>query len=100
VIWKNKRAKETELKELEAYVITAIFTQVIKQVTHRHRPYQATPPDPHAWEGPFSWGGDYGPIGYNSFPYGRSFTAFAIAIVIAFEYWDTKWVFMVCFALA
>lgn len=44
VIWKNKKAKETGLKGLEAYVITAVLTQVIKQTTHRHRPYQDTPP--------------------------------------------------------
>ena len=100
VIWKNKKAKETGLKGLEAYVITAVLTQVIKQVTHRHRPYQDTPPDPHNWDGPFSWSGDYGAFGYNSFPSGHSSTAFAIATVIGLEYWDTKWVPMVSFGLA
>jgi membrane-associated phospholipid phosphatase len=100
VIWKNKRAKETGLKGLESFVITAVFTQVIKQVTHRHRPYQNSPPDPHIWDGPFSWGGDYGAFGYNSFPSGHSSTAFSIATVIALEYWDTKWVPIVSFGLA
>ncbi|MEI6898858.1 MAG: phosphatase PAP2 family protein [Bacteroidota bacterium] len=100
VIWKNKKAKETGLKGLEAYVITAVFTQVIKQTTHRHRPYQDTPPDPHNWDGPFSWGGDYGTFGYNSFPSGHSSTVFAIATVIGLEYWDTKWVPVVSFGLA
>jgi hypothetical protein len=61
-------AKETGLKGLEAYVITAVLSQVIKQTTQRHRPYQDTPTDPHNWDGPFSWGGDYGMFGYNSFP--------------------------------
>ena len=100
VIWKNKRAKETGLKGLEAYVITAVFTQVIKQITHRHRPYQDNPPNPHNWDGPFSWGGDYGTFGYNSFPSGHSSAIFAIATVIGLEYWDTKWVPIVCFGLA
>ena len=100
VIWKNKKAKETGLKGLEAFVITAVLTQVIKQVTHRHRPYQDTPPNPHNWDGPFSWGGEYGMFGYNSFPSGHSSTAFSIATVIALEYWDTKWVPIVCFGLA
>ncbi len=100
VIWKNKKAKETGLKGLEAYVLTAVFTQVIKQVTHRHRPYQDTPPDPHQWDGPFSWDGDYGPFGYNSFPSGHSSTVFAIATVIGLEYWNTKWVPLVSFSLA
>ena len=100
VIWKNKKAKETGLKGLEAFVITAVITQVIKQVTHRHRPYQDTPPNPHNWDGPFSWGGEYGMFGYNSFPSGHSSTAFSIATVISLEYWDTKWVPIVCFGLA
>jgi len=100
VIWKNKKAKETGLKGLESYVITVVLTQVIKQVTHRHRPYQDVPPNPHNWDGPFSWGGEYGMFGYNSFPSGHSSTVFSIATVIALEYWDTKWVPIVCFGLA
>ncbi|MFZ4520954.1 MAG: phosphatase PAP2 family protein [Bacteroidales bacterium] len=100
VIWKNKRAKETGMKGLEAYVITVVFTNVIKQITHRHRPYQDNPPDPHVWDGPFSWGGAYGTFGYNSFPSGHSSAIFSVATVVALEYWDTKWVPGVCFGLA
>ena len=100
VIWKNKKAKETGLKGLEAYVITAVFTQAIKQVAHRHRPYQDDPPNPHLWEGPFDWGGEYGPFGYNSFPSGHSSAIFSVATVVAFEYWSTKWVPLVSFGLA
>ena len=100
VIWKNKKAKETGLKGLEAFVITAVLTQVIKQVTHRHRPYQDDPPNSHNWDGPLSWSGDYGMFGYNSFPSGHSSTAFSIATVIALEYWDTKGVPIVSFGLA
>ncbi len=99
-IWKDKRAKETALKGLEAYVITVVLTNVIKQVAHRHRPYQDLPPDPHAWNGPFDWGGEYGPFGYNSFPSGHSSSVFAVATVVALEYWHTKWVPAVCFGLA
>ena len=77
-----------------------MLTNVIKQITHRHRPYQDTPPDPYAWDGPFSWGGDYGTFGYNSFPSGHSSAIFSVATVIALEYWDTKWVPGVCFGLA
>ena len=100
VIWKNKKAKETGLKGLEAYVITAVLTQAIKQFTHRHRPYQDNPPNPHVWDGPFSWGGEYGMFGYNSFPSGHSSTVFSIATVIGLEYWETKWVPIVSFGLA
>ncbi len=100
VIWKNKRAKETGLKGLESYVITVVMTNVIKQVTHRHRPYQDVPPNPHNWDGPLSWGGEYGMFGYNSFPSGHSSAIFSVATVVALEYWDTKWVPGVCFGLA
>lgn len=100
VVNKDKKAKETALKGLEAFVITVVLTNVIKQITHRHRPYQDIPPDPYAWEGPFSWGGEYGFFGYNSFPSGHSSAIFSIATVIALEYWDTKWVPMVSFGLA
>ena len=100
VIWNNKKAKETGLKGLEAYVITVVLTNVIKQVAHRHRPYQDDPPNPYAWDGPFSWGGEYGPLGYNSFPSGHSSAIFAVATVVGLEYWDTKWVPAVSFGLA
>ncbi len=100
VIWKNKKAKETGLKGLEAFVLTAVLTNVIKQVAHRHRPYQDIPPDPLAWDGPFSWDGPYGPFGYNSFPSGHSSAVFAVATVIGLEYWNTGWVPAVSFGLA
>ena len=100
VIWKNKKAKETGLKGLEAFVITGVLTNVLKQLTHRHRPYQDDPPNPHNWEGPFNWGGDYGTFGYNSFPSGHSSAIFAVATVVGLEYWDTKWVPIVSFSLA
>jgi membrane-associated phospholipid phosphatase len=94
VIGKDAKAKETALKGLEAYLLTAVFTQVIKQVTHRHRPYQDTPPNPYLWEGPFS------SFYYNSFPSGHSSCIFAIATVISMEYRHYLWVPLVCYSLA
>jgi membrane-associated phospholipid phosphatase len=100
VIWKNNKAKETALKGVEAYVITFVFTTLIKQTAHRHRPHQDYPPNPWAWEGPFQWGGPYGAFGYNSFPSGHSSLIWSIATVVSLEYWNTIWVPAVCFSLA
>jgi len=93
-IAKDSRAKFVALTGLKAFVITTGFTQVIKQLTHRHRPDQNNPPNPHIWEGPFS------DIEYTSFPSGHSAAIFSIATVIASEYNDTFWVPIVSYTIA
>jgi len=100
MIWKNDKAKETALKGVEAYVLTVVFTTLIKQVAHRHRPYHDDPANPWAWEGPFRWDGPESPFDYNSFPSGHSSAIWSIATVIGLEYWETKWVPALCFSLA
>ena len=95
LIWKKDKAKETALNGLKSYVITAVFTQILKQVTHRHRPYQTDPSDPLIWDGPFSLN-----ILHNSFPSGHSSAIFSIATVIAYEYHQTVWVPIVCYTVA
>ncbi|NQV03740.1 MAG: hypothetical protein HQ542_13910, partial [Bacteroidia bacterium] len=52
-IWNNDRAKITALKGVEAFLLAGMTAQIIKHLTHRHRPYQDDPPDPGMWEGPF-----------------------------------------------
>ena len=93
-IWKNDRAKITALKGVEAFLLAGIATQIIKHLTHRHRPYQDDPPDPWMWEGPFQG------FDYTSFPSGHATTAFAIATVIATSYQETIWVPILCYSLA
>ena len=93
-IAKDSRAKFVALTGLKAFVISSGFTQVIKQLTHRHRPDQNTPPNPNIWDGPFS------DIEYTSFPSGHSAAIFSIATVIASEYNDTFWVPIVSYTIA
>jgi membrane-associated phospholipid phosphatase len=93
-IWHDGKAKGTALKGVEAYLMAAVCAAVIKQVTHRHRPYQDSPPDPYAWEGPIA------DFNYNSFPSGHSAAIFAIATVVSFSYSKTVWVPIVCYTLA
>lgn len=94
LIWHNDRAKLTALKGVEAFLLAGIASQIIKHLTHRHRPFQDEPPNPGLWEGPFQG------FTYTSFPSGHSATAFAIAAVIATSYKQTIWVPVVCYTLA
>ena len=93
-IVKDSRAKFVALTGLKAFLISAGFTQVIKQLTHRHRPYQNFPPDSHIWDGPFS------NFEYTSFPSGHSAAIFSIATVIASEYNNSFWVPVISYSIA
>jgi membrane-associated phospholipid phosphatase len=93
-ITKNDKARYTALKGAEAYLFGFFAAQVLKQLTHRHRPYQDEPPNPNIWEGPFK------PISNSSFPSGHSTVAFAVATVVATSYSKTIWVPILCYSLA
>jgi len=93
-IWKNDKAKAISLKGVEAFILSTISAQIIKQITHRHRPFQDDPPNPDLWEGPFA------PITYTSFPSGHSAVVFAVATVIGSAYKETIWVPVLCYSIA
>ena len=93
-IVKNDKARYTALKGVEAYLMAFVSVQILKQLTHRHRPYMDDPPNPYLWDGPFQ------PISNSSFPSGHSANAFAIATVVATAYSKTIWVPIVCYTLA
>lgn len=93
-ISKDSRAKFVAMTGFKAFVISVGFTQVIKQLTHRHRPYQTNPSNPYIWDGPFS------DFEYTSFPSSHSAAIFSIATVIASEYNDTFWVPVISYAIA
>lgn len=53
-ITKNDKARYTALKGGEAFVLGFITEQFLKQLTHRHRPYQDNPSNPYLWMGLFT----------------------------------------------
>lgn len=88
----NKKAKRVALLSMESFVVTGIFTQVIKFTGHRHRPSSGDPST--MWDGPeFS-------TSNLSFPSGHASSAFAIATVIASEYKDIPMVTTLSFSIA
>lgn len=90
----DNKARATALKGVEAFFFGAVSSQVIKQLAHRHRPMQDSPPDPSQWEGPFA------PLYYTSFPSGHATVVFAVAAVVATAYKETIWVPVICYSLA
>jgi membrane-associated phospholipid phosphatase len=91
---KNNKARYTALKGVEGYLLGFMTAQILKQLTHRHRPYQDNPPNPNLWDGPIA------PISNSSFPSGHSTIAFALATVVAVSYSKTIWVPIVCYSFA
>lgn len=94
LIWKDERARLTSLKGVEAFILAGIASEIIKHLTHRHRPSQDDPPDPMEWEGPFSG------FKYTSFPSGHAATAFAVATVVGLSYRNTVWIPVLCYSIA
>jgi len=90
----DPKARFTALKGVEAFFFGAVSAQIVKQLTHRHRPFQDNPPDPSKWEGPFA------SLQYTSFPSGHATVVFAVATVIATAYKSTVWVPVLCYSLA
>jgi membrane-associated phospholipid phosphatase len=91
---KSHKARQVALGGAQAFVMTAITTQIIKHLTHRHRPNQDEPPNPRLWEGPFTgWE-------YDAWPSGHTSTAFALATLISSVYRDKIWVSILSYTLA
>ncbi len=91
---KDATARQVALGGTQAWVMSALTVQVIKHLTHRHRPYQDIPSNPRLWEGPFHG------FEYTSFPSGHTITAFSLAAFLSSVYKDKPWVAIVSYGLA
>lgn len=91
---KDSRLAGTSLTAAKAFIVSAVGAGIIKQITHRHRPYQDDIPDHANWDGPFS------SIEYTSLPSGHATAAFSMATVYAMEYRSTIWVPILSYTLA
>ena len=94
IIKDDIRAETTALNGVKAYIISRVFAQLIKQVTHRHRPCQDEISDPWNWDGPIA------DIDYTSFPSGHSISVFSVATVLSSAYKDKKWIPILSYSLA
>jgi membrane-associated phospholipid phosphatase len=91
---KKALPRQVAMAGVQAFIMTRIATVVIKQLTHRHRPYQDDPANPRLWEGPIAdWH-------YNSFPSGHTSTAFALATLFSSVYRDKIWVGILSYGIA
>ncbi|MCF6341460.1 MAG: phosphatase PAP2 family protein [Bacteroidales bacterium] len=90
----SRKARQVALGGVQVFVMTAISTQIVKHLVHRHRPYQDEPPNPRLWEGPFR-GREY-----TSFPSGHTSTAFALASFFSSVYKDKIWVGILSYGIA
>ena len=83
LVFKNERIQYTGLQGFKVLVIGGGIAEVLKIVVERERPFQNT--------NPYVFHGLYKPKGYNSFPSGHTFDAFAIATVISQQVKNKWW---------
>jgi len=88
------RARQIALGGVQAFIMSGLTAEIIKQLTHRYRPYQSDPANPRLWDGPFTG------FEYTSFPSGHTTTAFAIASLVSSVYKDKIWVGILSYGIA
>jgi len=91
---KDNRLAGTSLTAAKSLAVSSLIGGAMKQLAHRHRPYQDDVPSHATWDGPWS------DVRYTSFPSGHSTAAFSMATVFAMEYRSTIWVPALAYTLA
>lgn len=89
----DEKLQRTSLQAVKAFVLTGGATVVLKQLTHRVRPYEI--PRSDLWYGPTGISPDF-----DAFPSGHTSTAFSVASVYAHSYIDRPWVGVTAYSLA
>ena len=88
----NEKAKRTALIATESFLITGLYTSILKYSFGRHRP--------RTGNSSTSFDGFSTNKNYNSFPSGHTSTAFAIATVVANQYEKTPYIKPISYGLA
>ena len=88
----NEKAKRTTLIATESFLITGLYTTVLKYSFGRHRP--------RTGNSSTSFDAFSTNRNYNSFPSGHTSTAFAIATVVANEYEKTPYIKPISYGIA
>ncbi|NOY51594.1 MAG: phosphatase PAP2 family protein [Chlorobi bacterium] len=91
---KDQQAQRLALGAAQAFVISGITVEILKHLTHRHRPYQDVPANPRLWEGPFKG------FEHTSFPSGHTITVFSLASFVSSVYNDKPWVGILSYSIA
>ena len=89
----NARVERAASLSAEALLNTAIYSTLLKKLTHRTRPSAAGTGEF------FVWSADAGQQP-TAFPSGHSMGAFAVAAVFSREFGDRRWVPWVCYGTA
>lgn len=92
---KDSHHRRVALTGVKAFILSGGAAFVTKNIFHRHRPSDNSPPDPYRWDGPFPFTSNY-----TSFPSGHTATAFAIASVLALGYPDKIWIGISAYTVA
>lgn len=90
----NIRARQIALGATQTFVMSVLSVQIVKILTHRHRPFQDNPPNSKLWEGPFKG------YEYSSFPSGHTIVAFSLASYFSSVYNDKLWVGILAYGMA
>lgn len=91
---KDLRSRQIALGATQALVMSALTAQIVKHLTHRHRPNNDEPPNPRLWEGPFKG------FEYTSFPSGHTTYAFSLASFLSSVYKHKPWVGILAYGIA
>ncbi|PLX07966.1 MAG: hypothetical protein C0598_12950 [Marinilabiliales bacterium] len=91
---KNNKSRQIALGATQAFIISRISGEIIKHLTHRHRPYQDNPANPRLWEGPFKG------FEYRGFPSGHTISVFSLASFFSSVYKEKVWVSIVSYTVA
>ena len=92
LVFRNENLRRTTLSSIGNLALTGAIVEILKSLSHRHRPRQG--------DGPYSYDGASWPSDNTSFPSGHSVAAWSIATIFATNYRETRWVPIVAYSLA